>query len=404
MKKLWLLVAIAAAAGAGASEPEAAALFNGIDLQGWMPLTGEWTVEENTIVGRARGEHMAWLLHTAEFVDLDVELEFLTPQPANGGLQFRAHWLPREPVPPGLALDQIVRDMYGFQANIDPARAGATGALVARHGDPPLAVASAEAQAALRDPGEWNSMRVRAVGPDLEVSLNGVTACRVRNDRYTKGAIALQVVPREGAPVTEVRYRNIRARDLGRGDGWRALFNGQDFSGWKEWGAEKWTVENGVIVGRSGPKASEGYLATEETFQDFHVRGSFKMMGAGNFGLFYHSTIQYNEDNYPVIAGLQGEVDPTYPGPTGWVYESYRRGWLTPPDTARAAAYALRPGDWNEIEIRCVGNRIQTWVNGFPVLDLTDPARQLFEGSFALQLHTGGTDGISWKDLYVKAP
>jgi len=102
-----------------------------------------------------------------------------------------------------------------------------------------------------------------------------------------------------------------------------------------------------------------------------------------------------------VIAGLQGEVAPEYPSPSGWVYESYKRGWLVEPDLKSPQAMVLRPEQWNEIEIRTQGNHVTTWVNGMRVLDLTDQGQQLFEGSFALQLHSGGVDGILWKDLYV---
>ncbi|HOQ89366.1 MAG TPA: DUF1080 domain-containing protein, partial [Candidatus Hydrogenedentes bacterium] len=80
------------------------------------------------------------------------------------------------------------------------------------------------------------------------------------------------------------------------------------------------------------------------------------------------------------------------------------RGWLEKPDMNRLAAWALRPGAWNEIEIRSQGNRVTTWVNGVRAVDITDQGQQLFEGSFALQLHTGGSAGIMWKDLYVLNP
>jgi hypothetical protein len=43
-------------------------------------------------------------------------------------------------------------------------------------------------------------------------------------------------------------------------------------------------------------------------------------------------------------------------------------------------------------------------VNGVRALKFDDPKPNLTEGSFALQLHTGGVDGIAWKDLYVTKP
>jgi hypothetical protein len=64
-------------------------------------------------------------------------------------------------------------------------------------------------------------------------------------------------------------------------------------------------------------------------------------------------------------------------------------------------AYAARPDEWGEIEIRVVGNRATSWVNGIRIVDFHDENQQLFEGGFALQLHDGGAEGILWKDLYV---
>mgnify|MGYP000895098662 CR=1 FL=1 len=249
---------------------------------------------------------------------------------------------------------------------------------------------------------DWNAMRISVRGNVIEVYLHDVLACRVEDEAFIKGFIALQVNPYQSQEeFNEIEYRNVRVKDYGREGNWRALFDGTTLNGWKKWGEEDWRVEDGVIWGRSGPKKSEGYLATEETFKDFRVRGWFNVTGEGNYGLFYHSTITLRDDGYPVIAGLQGEVEPGFPGSTGWVYESYQRGWLVKPDPTTMPAVAMRPGAWNEIEIRTVGNKITTWVNGIRVLDYLDDGQKLFEGSFALQLHTGGADGIGWKDLYV---
>ena len=163
-------------------------------------------------------------------------------------------------------------------------------------------------------------------------------------------------------------------------------------------------MEDGVIIGSSGPKKSEGYLATKETWKDFRVRASYKTLGEGNYGLFYHSTIKLREDGYPLIAGVQAEVEPGYPSKTGGVYESYQRGWLVEPDIDTVAAVAVRPGEWNELEVCSQGKHVTTWVNGVRQVDLEDEDQRLTEGSFALQLHSGGADGIAWKDIYVKEP
>ena len=376
----------------------------GADLAGWKVLGGQWTVKDGVVTGKSAKDENCWLmLDGRELADFEVELEFCTPVPTNGGLQFRSQWLPRVPLKEGETADTAPKQMYGYQAGIETRQLEANGRLVDENGRGPLAQPDmAVLKASKLKQKDWNKMRVAVNGPDIEIFLQDQSVVKFTDEAFLKGFLALQAFAfdqKEGA--AEVQYRNIRLKDNGRGGDWRALFNGTSFDGWKAWGSEEWAVENGVIIGRSGPKKSEGYLATEEKFKDFRVRGSFKMLGEGNFGLFYHSTITLRDDGYPVIAGLQGEVAPEYPSPSGWVYESYKRGWLQKPDFNSAAAMVLRRNEWNEIEIRTVGNKVTTWVNGMRVLDLADEGQQLFEGSFALQLHTGGVDGIQWKDLYV---
>ncbi|MFA7692896.1 MAG: DUF1080 domain-containing protein [Candidatus Hydrogenedentales bacterium] len=372
-------------------------------LDGWRVLSGDWRItDEGVIVGKAAKDVNAWLFYEKTmFADCEVSFEFRTPVPTNGGIQLRSHWLPRMPLEDGESIEDAPRQMHGYQVNVETRKRLATGIIMEENGRGYLAEPSEEAAKALKQ-RDWNTVRVIARGTKIEVYLQDIFACSIEDEAFINGYLALQLNPYESTEeYTEIEYRNIRVKDFGREGNWRALFDGTSLNGWKEWGEEDWSVNEGVIWGKSGPKQSEGYLATEEIFKDFRVRGRFRIMGDGNYGLFYHSTITLRDDGYPVIAGLQGEVEPSFPGSSGWVYESYKRGWLVKPDHNTMESTALRVGEWNEIELRSDGNKITTWVNGIRVLDYTDTDQQLFEGSFALQLHTGGADGIGWNALYV---
>ncbi|NLV46278.1 MAG: DUF1080 domain-containing protein [Candidatus Hydrogenedentes bacterium] len=379
-------------------------LTPGNSLDGWRVLGGEWRItEDGVIVGKAAKDANGWLLYEKSmFADCEITFDFRTPVPTNGGLQLRSHWLPRMPLQEGETIENATRQMHGYQVNVETRRRLGTGIIMEENGRGYLAEPAADAVKTLKQ-RDWNTVRVVARGNLIEVYLHDVLACRVEDEAFINGYVALQLNPYQAKEeFNEIEYRNVRVKDYGHEGNWRALFDGATLNGWKQWGEEDWQAQEGVIWGKSGPKKSEGYLATEEIFKDFRVRGGFKVTGDGNYGLFYHSTITPRaEDGYPVIAGLQGEVEPGYPGSTGWVYESYQRGWLVEPDHNTMQSTALRVGEWNEIEIRTKGNHVTTWVNGIRVLDLEDSGQKLFEGSFALQLHTGGADGIGWKDLYV---
>jgi hypothetical protein len=176
--------------------------------------------------------------------------------------------------------------------------------------------------------------------------------------------------------------------------GWVDLFNGKDLSGWKNYGAEKWTVENGEILGEAVTKAY-GYLATEKTYKNFEMTGKFKAEGTGNSGIFYHSTIDGVN-----ITGVQVEVDPRPNGHTGGLYESGGRNWLVWPNPA--GEKAMKAGEWNDVRFSVQGNYIQTWVNGVKALDYTDPAPKYSDGVIALQLHSGGEGKMRFKELRVR--
>ncbi len=182
--------------------------------------------------------------------------------------------------------------------------------------------------------------------------------------------------------------------------GWIPLFNGKDLSGWRNNGEEKWVVEDDTILGES-TAGKYGYLTTDKTYRDFDLRLRFKGEAPGNSGVFFHARITgTNPKHGPDIEGMQVEVDPNSGKHTGGLYESGGRGWLIQP-TAEGER-ALKPGEWNDLEISVRGNHVVTHLNGVPIVDYTDLAPKFADGVIALQLHTGGGVKMRWKDLYIR--
>jgi 3-keto-disaccharide hydrolase len=182
-------------------------------------------------------------------------------------------------------------------------------------------------------------------------------------------------------------------------EGWVSLFNGKDLSGWKAHGDERWAVEDGTIVGES-TAGKYGYLVTDKTYRDFDLRVRFIGEKDGNSGLFFHCRITGSSETGPDIQGIQAEVDPTPNHHTGGLYESGGRGWLIQP-TAEGEK-ALKPGEWNMLEVSVHGNRIVTRLNGVEIVNFADQAPKFTEGSIALQIHTGGGVKVCWKDIEIR--
>ncbi|MBZ5542311.1 MAG: DUF1080 domain-containing protein [Acidobacteriia bacterium] len=180
-------------------------------------------------------------------------------------------------------------------------------------------------------------------------------------------------------------------------DAWTPLFDGKDLSGWKNNGAEKWWVENGEILAQSAAN-KYGYLTTEKTYRDFLLRVKFKCDGKGNYGVFLRSRIIGEGENGPDIEGTQVEVDPDRD--TGGIYESGGRGWVA--RGTEQSARAIKPHDWNQLEIAIEGRHVVTRLNGLQIVDWRDPAPRFFDGVIGLQLHTGGGARIHWKDIEIQ--
>lgn len=168
------------------------------------------------------------------------------------------------------------------------------------------------------------------------------------------------------------------------------FFNGKDLTGWVG-NPELWSVENGEIVGRSqGLKINE-FLKSDLLLSDFRLTLQVKLVkNEGNSGIQFRSQILANGD----VKGYQADAG------AGWwgkLYEEHGRALLWD----KSGEAHVRSGEWNEYVIQATGNRIQTWINGQPCVDLDD-APGAKRGITAFQLHSGGPTEVRFKDLRLE--
>ncbi len=176
---------------------------------------------------------------------------------------------------------------------------------------------------------------------------------------------------------------------------WVKLFNGQDLSGWVEVGHEKWLVQDGTIHGEAVTK-DYGYLKTAKNYKDFELTLRFRCEGDGNSGVFFHT--DFKPGTADVSQGLQFEIDQVV-GHTGGIYGDGRQ-WIVWP--APEFEGVIHRNDWNDYLLKVVVNRYIARLNGVVIVDFTDPTPKSFDGSIALQLHSGGKGNMRFKDIYVR--
>lgn len=192
-------------------------------------------------------------------------------------------------------------------------------------------------------------------------------------------------------------------------DGYISLFNGRDLAGWvKRGGSAEYRIENGSIVGQCIPNIpGNSFLCSEKEFGNFVLKLQYKFLETGNSGVQFRSAARQEGDAERVY-GYQYEMRPAGDA-TGRIYDEGRRGhkfgivWLdayTPQDRLNAAQASGKEGEWNDVEIQCVGPSIKTWLNGNLVVDMFDSFAM--KGFFGLQIHAGESGSVAWKNIRVK--
>ncbi|MEQ9410184.1 MAG: DUF1080 domain-containing protein [Fuerstiella sp.] len=210
-------------------------------------------------------------------------------------------------------------------------------------------------------------------------------------------------------------------------DGWIQLFNGKTLNGWSmaSHGKAEYVVRDGTIHGTTVDGSPNSFLKSDQEFGDFELRFEVRVHDKLNSGVQIRSREKTEADVAAEEArtgkaprggnglgrfhGPQVEIEAS-PGQSGYVYgEATGRGWLSkaPQDKSHAHSH-MKNGEWNTFRIVARGPRIQTWINGESVEDLTD--EEIFKthprGRIGLQVHgigkAAGPYDVAWRNIRLK--
>jgi Domain of Unknown Function (DUF1080) len=145
---------------------------------------------------------------------------------------------------------------------------------------------------------------------------------------------------------------------------WTVLFDGKSldaFRGYKSDAVPKgWVIENGTLTKHE--RVAD--IVSKEEFANFELSMDWKIGAAGNAGIFYRGTEEYDHiywsaPEYQLLDDEKGADNKTRLTCAGAAYAIYP----SPPGH-------LKPvGEWNSTRIIVNGNHVEHWLNGFKLLE-----------------------------------
>ena len=206
----------------------------------------------------------------------------------------------------------------------------------------------------------------------------------------------------KAANQTVVRNENATPPSVPSGEGWTSLFSGKDLAGWTQrngWAVYRIDVDS--ILGTTAADSPNSFLCSDKEYSDFELRFEVKVDPNLNSGVQIRSKSVPEKDKGRVH-GPQVEIMKG-PGQSGYIYgEATGRNWISPNQPSHDH---MKNNEWNQYHVRAVGTRLQTWINGKLIEDITDP-QSFLSGFIGLQVHgIGKNQGpfqVQWRKIEIR--
>lgn len=375
-------------------------LFNGKNLKGWKKLNGdaEYKIQDGAIVGISKMNTPNTFLATAKmYSDFILELEYKVEEGLNSGIQFRSNSLP----------EYNSGRVHGYQCEIDPSPRGWSAGIYdeARRGWLYTMEKNPVAKTAYKK-GEWNKVRIEAIGNSIRTWLNGVPCSNLLDNMTPSGFIALQVhgigkdEKKEGLTVA---WRNIRictknlavektpyygeipqvnaidntVSDDEQAQGWKLLWDGKTAEGWRgarmtSFPQKGWEIQNGLLIvkkSNGGESTNGGDIVTTKKYKNFELLVDFKITEGANSGIKYFVDTETNKGAGSSI-GCEFQIldDKKHPDAKLGVSNNRQLGSLY--DLIAAPQNKpFRTGAFNTARIIVKGDDVEHWLNDVKIVE-----------------------------------
>lgn len=230
------------------------------------------------------------------------------------------------------------------------------------------------------------------------------------------------------------------AKSLTSEKGFKPIFDGKTLNGW-DGDPAYWRVENGNLIGEITPatllKTNSFIVWTGGEPADFEFKGEFYITADGNSGINYRSerltdvpfalrgyqadidgkhryTGQNYEERKRTTLAYRGQITQTKPQSGTWTPENIRaktknNAWTELDITGSlgnidSLKTKIKSEDWNEFHLVIKGNRLQHYINGVLMSDVTDndTANGKQKGFLGMQVHVGPPMQVKYRNLRMK--
>jgi hypothetical protein len=166
-------------------------------------------------------------------------------------------------------------------------------------------------------------------------------------------------------------------------DGYVALFNGKDTTGWVITGC-KAAIENGSLVITEG----DGLIRTEKQYGDFVLELDWKNRQKEKYdsGIYFRSALPRAGQKWPDKYQIN--------------LKQSEEGSIVGKRDAKVKAMA-KPGEWNHFKLTCTGGKASLEINGKPAWEVEDIEPAV--GFLGIQVEVTQGGQFEFKEIKVKA-
>ncbi|MFN0138092.1 MAG: DUF1080 domain-containing protein [Phycisphaerae bacterium] len=366
----------------GCAQRQPTAFFEGDSLAGWSQHGGKagFAIKGGEVVGyTAADSPNTFLCSDAHYADFELEYEFKVDPRLNSGVQIRSNRFP------GYAGGVV----HGYQVEIDPSDRAFTAGIYdeERRGwlaRPPQSDAE---RRSLFKRGDWNHVRVVAQGDLVRTWLNGKPVVELRDAMTRRGFVALQVHSTDSKEPLEVRWRNIKFKDLGDSNDElrrkaKVLLGGEaDVAEWTRLDKPGEPIAWKWIDGALEVTPGSGNIVTRDAFGDCRIHIEFAVDDNGKAGQANGNSGVYVQQRYEVQI-LNSAAAAATDDNCGAIYKVKPADFNCALPAGEWQTYDIefRAARWNDKGEKTANARMRVWHNGTRIHDNVELPKQTGAG------------------------